>query len=141
MKNFKIISIVLLSVMLMFTISISVFAADEMGDDIWSDVNVVEGENTENTENTEGAENTVENTNNETENETIFENIDVENEVEEESENEYSNLYNNTNSTTADSENLADTGIADSGMMALIVMVSALVAIYSAKKFNEYKNV
>lgn len=130
MKNLKLISTILLSVMLIFTISTAVFADNET-DDIWSDVNVVEENNT--------VDNTTENTTNETENESLFENVEVENEVEEEEE--YNNLYTTSNSTTADSENLADTGIADSGVIALIVIVSAIVAIYSARKFNEYKNV
>lgn len=130
MKNLKLISTILLSVMLIFAISTAVFADNET-DDIWSDVNVVE-DNT--------VENTVENTNNDLENESIFENIEEENEVEEEEE--YNNLYTTRNSTTTDSENLADTGIGDSnGIIALIVIMSAVIAIYSAKKFNDYKNI
>lgn len=129
MKNLKLISTILLSVMLIFTISTAVFADNET-DDIWSDVNVVE-DNT--------VENTTENTTNETENESLFENVEVENEVEEDEE--YNNLYTTSNSTTADTENLADTGIGDSSVVALIVIVSAVVAIYSARKANEYKNV
>ena len=129
MKNLKLISTILLSVMLVFTVSTAVFADNET-DDIWSDVNVVE-DNT--------VENTTENTTNETENESLFENIEVENEVEEDEE--YNNLYTTSNSTTSNSENLADTGIGDSSVMALIVILSAVVAIYSARKFNEYKNV
>ena len=131
MKNLKLISTILLSVMLIFTISTAVFADNET-DDIWSDVNIVE-DNT--------VENTVENTTNDLEdqNEILFENLEEENEVEE--ENEYNNLYTTSNSTTTDSENLADTGIGDSSFMALIVIISAVVAIYSGRKFNEYKNV
>lgn len=130
MKNLKLISTILLSVMLIFTVSTAVFADNET-DDIWSDVNIVEDNNT--------VENTVENTTNEIENEALFENIEVENEVEEDEE--YNNLYTTSNSTTSNSENLADTGIEDSSVMALIVIVSAVVAIYSARKFNEYKNI
>ena len=129
MKNLKLISTILLSVMLIFTISTAVFADNET-DDIWSDVNVVE-DNT--------VENTTENATNETENESLFENVEVENEVEEDEE--YNNLYTTSNSTTADTENLADTGIGDSSVVALIVIVSAVVAIYSARKANVYKNV
>ena len=130
MEKLKLISTILLSVMLIFTISTAVFADNET-DDIWSDVNIVEDDNT--------VENTVDNTTNETENEALFENIEVENEVEEEEE--YNNLYTTSNSTTSDSENLADTGIGDSSAIALIIIVSAVVAIYSARKANEYKNV
>ena len=130
MKNLKLISTILSSVMLIFAISTAVFADNET-DDIWSDVNVVE-DNT--------VENTVENTNNDLENESIFENIEEENEFEEEEE--YNNLYTTRNSTTTDSENLADTGIGDSNaIIALIVIMSAVIAIYSAKKFNDYKNI
>ena len=131
MKNLKLISTILLSVMLMFTISTAVFADNET-DDIWSDVNVTEENNT--------VENTTENTVNEAENQ-IVENVEVENNVIDEEENEYNNLYTTTNSTTANSENLADTGIENTGVFALIIIVSAVVAIYSAKKFNDYKNV
>lgn len=130
MKNLKLISTILLSVMLIFTISTAVFADNE-ADDIWSDVNVVEDDNT--VENTTGDL--------EEENESLFENVEVENEVEEEEDEEYNNLYSTSNSTTADSENLADTGIGDSSVVALIVIVSAVVAIYSARKANEYKNI
>ena len=127
MKNLKLISTILLSAMLIFTISTAVFANNVTENDLWADVNVVEDNNT------------VENVTNDLENESLFENIEVENEVEEE---EYNNLYTTKNSTTSNSENLADTGIGDSnGIMALIIVVSAVIAIYSAKKFNDYKNV
>lgn len=129
MKNLKLISTILLSIMLIVTISTVVFADNET-DDIWTDANVVEN-NT--------VENTTENTTDETENESLFENVETENEVEE--ENEYNNLYTTNNSTTTNSENLADTGIGDSSTIALIIIISAVVAIYSAKKFNDYKNI
>lgn len=130
MKNLKLISTILLSVMLIFTISTAVFADDE-NNDIWSEPTVEENNTTENTNNTETE-------NNET-NENAFNDVEVENT----DDNDYNNLYNTTNntSTTSNSENLADTGIGDSSAIALIIIVSAVVAIYSAKKFNEYKNV
>ena len=62
-------------------------------------------------------------------------------EHEAEEDDEYNNLYTTSNSTTSNSENLADTGIGDSSAVALIIVISAVVAIYSARKFNEYKNV
>lgn len=127
MKNLKLLSTILLSLMLIFTISSVAFADNEM-DSIWTDVNVIEDNTTNDLED---------------ENESLFENIEVENETENEVENEeeYNNLYTTSNSTTSNSENLADTGIGDSSAMALILIVSAVVAIYSARKFNEYKNV
>ena len=70
--------------------------------------------------------------------ELIYNYIEVQIGIEDE---EYNNLYTTSNSTTADTENLADTGIGDSSVVALIVIVSAVVAIYSARKANEYKNV
>ena len=141
MKNLKLISTILLSLMLVFTISTAVFADNELeNEDIWSDDDswgTIEDNTTEN------------NVTNELENESLFENIELENEtenqvenvVEEEEEEEYNNLYTTTNSTTSNSENLADTGIGDSSAMAVILIVSAVVAIYSARKANEYKNV
>lgn len=128
MKYLKLISTILLSIMLIFTISTAVFADNEELNDIWSDVNVIEDNNT------------VNNTTNDLEN--GFANVEVENEVNNTVENEYNNLYTTRNSTTSNSENLADTGIGDSnGVMALIVIVSVVVAIYSAKKMSDYKNV
>ena len=142
MKNLKLISIMLLSIMFIFTISTAVFADNQLeNEDIWSDGNTwgnevpVEGNSS------------VENTNvNSSANESLFENVEVENEVEnvveeDDEENEYNNLYTTKNYTTSNSENLADTGIGDSSVMALIVIVSSVVAIYSARKFNEYKNI
>lgn len=133
MKNLKLISTILLSVMLVFTISTAVFADNETEDDIWADVNIVEDNNV-----------VEENIANEVENEILFENIEVENEVENEfeEENEYNNLYTTSNSTVSNAENLSDAGIGDSNsIIALIVILSAIVAIYSAKKINDYKNV
>ena len=137
MKNLKLISTILLSMMLIFTISTAVFANETENEDIWSDVNVES-----------------ENIGTEDENLSLFENeeendfVEIppveenEEEPEEPEENEYENLYETRNDTTTDSDNLAHTGIGDSdGIMALIIVLSAIVAIYSAKKFNDYKNV
>lgn len=127
MKKLKLISTILLSVILLFTISTAVFADGE-NEDIWSEPTVEENNTTENTNNTETDEN-------------LFNNVEVDNNTDDNEE--YNNLYNTTNntSTISNSENLADTGIEDSGVIALVIMISVVVAIYSAKKFNEYKNV
>ena len=130
MKNLKLISTILLSVMLIFSISTAVLADNATeNEDIWGDASW---------ENATIEENTTENNTNDLENESLFENVETNNEVEEE---EYNNLYTTSNSTTSNSENLADTGIADSSAIALIIILSAVVAVYSGKKFNEYKNV
>ena len=137
MKKLKLITTILLSVMLIFTIATAVFADNEFEEDIWSDVETEnkgqEGNNPENTENTENPNNAG--------NEQIApeENIEVENTGDENEE--YENLYTSEGSTTTNSENLADTGIADSSIFALIVVLSIIGAIYSAKKFNEYRNI
>ena len=48
---------------------------------------------------------------------------------------------NKVNSTTSNSNSLAKTGIEDSnGMLAVILVVAGIVAIYSFKKINDYKN-
>lgn len=55
-----------------------------------------------------------------------------------------SNSNNTTNSsrtTTSNSNSLAKTGIADSnGMIAVILVVCGIVAVYSFKKISDYKN-
>ena len=135
MKNLKLISTILLSVIISFVITSSVFAADAdngttnsdifnvesetSNNDIWG---TPEGVNSENVDNTPISVNTTPIEENESGNESF--------------------VYNEENDTTSNSENLAYTGIGDSnGIIALIVIISALVAIYSAKKFNDYKNI
>ena len=133
MKNLKIISTILLSIMLIF-VSTTIFAADANveNDDFWStpsveDNNTVD-QNTTGTNDLEDPYNNVYEENN---------TVDY-NDVEDNTEYSYNDTENN--STTSDNS-LAYTGIGDSnGMIALIVIVSAVVAIYSAKKYSDYKN-
>jgi len=142
MKRIRLIVALLISVILIFTVSNVVFAdnlieenlteeEDYNSNDIWSDPSLVENNTT--------GDNSIF-TELEDENMT-FNTIGNENEVENEEEEEYNNLYTTTNSTTSNSENLADTGIGDSNATTLIIIISAVVAIYSAMKYNDYKNV
>ena len=144
MKNLKIISTILLSFVLMFSITTSVFAADvdnnAAGDDIFSVGNGTgEDENIWGTPNVVNNESTIDNN-------AIDVNSTIENDIEDDNDDNdvYPYTYNDeeNNSTTSNSNSLAYTGIGDSnGMIALIIIISAIVAIYSAKKFNDYKNV
>jgi len=143
MKELRLVSTFLLSIILIFSISTAVFADNEIANeeinDIWSDVSDVNVENSV----TNDLETDLENS------ESLFEDVEVENEEDndvwnegteenEEEDEEYNNLYN---STASNSENLAQTGLEDStGIMALIITISAVVAIYSAKRINEYNN-
>ncbi|MCI9062999.1 MAG: hypothetical protein HFJ17_00085 [Clostridia bacterium] len=133
MKKLKLISTILLSLMLMFTISTAVFADNEVDDNFWSDNVPVVGEGTTNS------------TENDTLNETTTNNT-VSNDFEDanEMESEIENIEDNytENSSTTNSNSLAYTGIGDSnGMIALMLIVSAIIAIYSAKKFSDYRNI
>lgn len=133
MKNLKLISTILLSLMLVFAISTAVFADNEVDDNFWSDNVPVVGDGTNATDDTSNTNtNDVGNTSND---------LEDENELESEVDDlEDDNLE--SNSTTTNSGNLAYTGIGDSnGIIALIVIVSSIIAIYSAKKFNDYKNI
>ena len=143
MKNLKFVSIILLSLLLVFTFTTFAFAADE-GTDTNTGLFSVENETTDNEtdDNVWDEPNVMSNTAETEENETIV------NEAETEDENESlysinnSASYDDENNSTTNSNSLAYTGIGDSnGMIALIVIVSGIVAIYSAKKFNDYKNV
>ena len=128
MKNLKLVSTILLSAMLIFTVSTAVFADD---DDIWNDVNIIEENNT--VEN-----NTVENNNTMNETNNLLDD-DEDNDIN--VSNEYNNLYNTKKATTtSESENLAKTGIGDSSIISLIIIISLLIAVYSGKKVNDYKN-
>ena len=139
MKNLKLISVIVLSLMLIFSITTAVFAADENveDDNFWSEPEVVDNNvtNEDNTAVNETSNELDNSTDNETEN--LFNDLEVEN-----TENDTYNNLIETNSTTTNSNSLAETGIGDSnGIIALIVIISVIVAIYSAKKMNEYKNV
>lgn len=134
MKNLKLISTILLSLMLIFSISSAVFADNEE-DNLWGTPNIVENNTTSELDSNNSTGLSSENS--------LLTN---EMNIEDESNNEYNNLYTTTNSTTlnsttTNSNSLANTGIGDSnGIIALIIIVSIIIAIYSAKKFNEYKN-
>ena len=145
MKKFTLFLTILLSGILLFTMATVTYAADEDNDDFWSEppldngVNETLEGNTE--ENNESLNETLEvNEENNTDND-IDNGISDSNE-DENSENDWEfNDEDNSNSTTSNADNLAETGLEDSnGFIALIIMVSIIVAIYSVKKMNDYKN-
>ena len=155
MKNLKLISTILLTLVLVVTISTSVFAATTEDDNFWTDANST----TENsTFNDISSNSTVDNSlygnsvSNSTYNSTYngtYNSITTSNSISNSSTNENSSYtFNNTttsnssrNSTTTNSTSLASTGIGNfNGILTLIIVISLIVAIYSAKKFNDYKN-
>ena len=142
MKNLKIISTILLSLILVFTITTSVFADDATNnaDGSGADLFAVEENNTDGND-VWGSPEVV---NNETTNDVTNEATVGTGSLTNDEDTNDSFIYNEeeNNETTSNSNSLAYTGIGDSnGMIALIVVISAVVAVYSAKKFNDYKNV
>ena len=127
MKKIKFISVVLLSLVLMFTISTAVLADNET--DPWAtatDVTENVDNNTSNEENSSNENLTLENENNDTEN--LYDSLT-------------DNEENENNTTATDKDNLADTGLSDStGVIALVVVLSSIVAIYSSIKIRDYNN-
>ncbi len=126
MKNLKLISMILVS-LLIVTVSTVVFADDNntTNDDIWSEPTNAEANSTENTD---GTWNDLSNseTNSDTFNNT---------------QNEENNTDDISNYTTKNTEKLADTGLGNSaGIVAIISVLAIVVAIYSAKKINDYNN-
>lgn len=150
MKKFTLFLTILLSVILLFTMATVTYAADEDNDDFWSEPSLdngvgetLDGGNTD--ENNSSLNETLGlNDENNTDND-IDTGID-DNSEDENSEDDDMNFNNfdiedNSNSTTSNADNLAETGLEDSnGFIALIIMVSIIVAIYSVKKMNDYNN-
>lgn len=144
MKNVKLVLTILLSFMLLFSITTTVFAADESDDNFWSEPTLenVEDINIDTNENI-----SLENSSND-----VFGNsVSNENEDENDAYNwdfndnddnsDFDDDNDDFNSTTSNANNLADTGLDNSnGIIALIVVISLIVAIYSVKKMNDYNN-
>ena len=128
MKKIKFLLVGLLSLLLIFTISTAVLADNET-DDPWTELN-----NTNVETNTDNNTIIVDDTTNNTVNEENNEDNDLYNYLD-------NNEDNTDNSTGTNAENLADTGLNDSkGAISLIIVISAIVATYSAIKMREYNN-
>ena len=138
-KIFKRLIIVMLSLVLVAVCSTSVFAAD--GDDLFLSVNSTGNTAPNATDNnTTSDNNTTNNTNtntNNTTNSSLTANNTTNNTVRNTATN---NTTNNTSKTNNNVNTLAKTGLSDTnGIVALIVVVCGVSAIYSYKKVNDYK--
>ena len=127
LKIFKRLVIVMLSLVLVAVYSTSVFATD---DDLFLSVN-----STGNTASNATSDNST--TNNTATNNTNTNNTTTNNTVRNTATN---NTTNNTSKTNNNVNTLAKTGLSDTnGIVALIVVVCGVSAIYSYKKVNDYK--
>lgn len=146
----KAMSVILLSTVIVMALSNlnTVFAADE--DDIWgSGSSASNNESSNEAWDTPSVENnTTTNTANDISNNTSSTNNTslelVSNNTTNSTTNNTVNNTNNTakvNSTTANTNSLAKTGIADSkGIVTLIVVICGITAVYSLKKVRDYKD-
>lgn len=138
-KIFKKLVIVMLSLVLVAVCSTSVFAAD--GDDLFLSVNSTGNTSTNATDNNTTANN---NTTNNTTNSNTNSNssLAANNTTNNTTRNTTNNTTNNTSNTNTNRNvnTLAKTGLSDTnGIVALIVVVCGVSAIYSFKKVNDYK--
>ena len=137
MENFKRLVIVMLSLVLVAVCSTSVFATD---DDLFLSVNSTGNTASNATSDNSTTNNTATNntnTNNTTNSSLTANNTTTNNTVRNTATN---NTTNNTSKTNNNVNTLAKTGLSDTnGIVALIVVVCGVSAIYSYKKVNDYK--
>ena len=136
-KIFKRLVIVMLSLVLVAVCSTSVFATD---DDLFLSVNSTGNTASNATSDNSTTNNTATNntnTNNTTNSSLTANNTTTNNTVRNTATN---NTTNNTSKTNNNVNTLAKTGLSDTnGIVALIVIVCGVSAIYSYKKVNDYK--
>lgn len=137
MKNLKILKklvIVMLSLVLVTVCSTSVFAAD---DDVFTTVD--SNKNTSNTAENNATGNEIANNANGNTNSNT--NSNTNNSLTARNTNTNTNTNNNTSNTNRNVSNtLAKTGLSNtSGIIALVLVVCGVSAIYSYKKVNDYK--
>ncbi len=136
-KIFKRLVIVMLSLVLVAVCSTSVFATD---DDLFLSVNSTGNTASNATSDNSTTNNTATNntnTNNTTNSSLTANNTTTNNTVRNTATN---NTTNNTSKTNNNVNTLAKTGLSDTnGIVALIVVVCGVSAIYSYKKVNDYK--
>ena len=136
-KIFKRLVIVMLSLVLVEVCSTSVFATD---DDLFLSVNSTGNTASNATSDNSTTNNTATNntnTNNTTNSSLTANNTTTNNTVRNTATN---NTTNNTSKTNNNVNTLAKTGLSDTnGIVALIVVVCGVSAIYSYKKVNDYK--
>ncbi|MBO4816624.1 MAG: hypothetical protein J5507_07075 [Clostridia bacterium] len=139
MKNLKIVKkllIIMMSIALVLTVSTLVYAADE---DPFLELTATNTNSSENTSLDTNTTNTNTNTSNslftETQNSNTINNSSL-------VTNSTTNTNNSVNRSVTNTDTLAKTGLSDSnGIVALIVVLCAVSAIYSYKKVNDYKKI
>ena len=140
-KIFKRLVIVMLSLVLVAVCSTSVFATD---DDLFLSVNSTGNTASNATDNNTTSDNSTTNntaTNNTNTNNTTNSSLTANNTTNNTVRNTATNnTTNNTSKTNNNVNTLAKTGLSDTnGIVALIVVVCGVSAIYSYKKVNDYK--
>ena len=140
-KIFKRLVIVMLSLVLVAVCSTSVFATD---DDLFLSVNSTGNTASNATDNNTTSDNSATNntaTNNTNTNNTTNSSLTANNTTNNTVRNTATNnTTNNTSKTNNNVNTLAKTGLSDTnGIVALIVVVCGVSAIYSYKKVNDYK--
>ena len=140
-KIFKRLVIVMLSLVLVAVCSTSVFATD---DDLFLSVNSTGNTASNATDNNTTSDNSTTNntaTNNTNTNNTTNSSLTTNNTTNNTVRNTATNnTTNNTSKTNNNVNTLAKTGLSDTnGIVALIVVVCGVSAIYSYKKVNDYK--
>jgi len=141
-KIFKKLVIVMLSLVLVAVCSTSVFATD---DDLFLSVNSTGNTATSATDNNTASDNNTTNntaTNNTNTNNTTNSSLTANNTTNNNTVRNTvtNNTTNNTSKTNNSVNTLAKTGLSDTnGIVALIVIVCGVSAIYSYKKVNDYK--
>ena len=140
-KMFKKLVIVMLSLVLVAVCSTSVFATD---DDLFLSVNSTGNTASNATDNNTTSDNSTTNntaTNNTNTNNTTNSSLTANNTTNNTVRNTATNnTTNNTSKTNNNVNTLAKTGLSDTnGIVALIVVVCGVSAIYSFKKVNDYK--
>ena len=143
-RKFKMVLVVLLSVIMGLTLSsYNIVRADDGDDLLWT------GESGSTSSSLDSSDDDWDDIENEIDNNTsnlssIVDNSQANNNVNNNVNNNMNinntNVANNT-PTTANANSLAKTGIEDSkGALAIVVVISVIVAIYSLRKIKEYKN-
>ncbi len=141
MKVLKKLVVIMLSLVIMLACSNAVFAAD---DDLFTEIpetntstnnTTNNGTNNTNTPITGNNSNTSSTNNTNTSNNSNASSLSINN------SSNTNNTNSNTNRSVSNSNALANTGLAQAGgIVALIVVVCGISAIYSYKKVNDYKN-
>lgn len=148
MKNMKKIAVIILSVCLIMVFANSVFAADD--DDLFKAVTATNNTSNSTTNESSASNNTNTDSNTSNTNSSLTSNTNTNTNTNTNSSNTANNTARNTNTNSNTNSNtnrnvtntLAKTGLSNTGsIIALVVVVCGVSAIYSYKKVNDYKRV